>query len=79
MGPEERLELIGTLLATAPTKRGVVGREIAAADALARNQDPGTVAELLAEARQVGSVAAGACLDRLSRGEYAPAWPLRGD
>jgi hypothetical protein len=69
MGPEERLELIGTLLASAPTNSGVLGREIAAARALAENEDPLAVAALLEEAKQVGSPTASACLDRLWRPE----------
>ena len=78
MRPEQRLELIGTLLASAPASSGIHGREIVAARALARGQDPEAVAELLAEAKQAGSVAAGACLDRISRAESGPALGRRG-
>jgi hypothetical protein len=74
MGPDQRLETIGELLASAPTRSGVFGREVVAAHALASNEDPRGVAERLAEAKRVGSTAAGKCLQDLSRAQ--PGQPL---
>jgi hypothetical protein len=65
---EERLEMIAELLAAAPTRSGVFGREAAAARALAESGDLVTVVQVLVEARRVGSSAADACLLQLEEG-----------
>jgi hypothetical protein len=65
VGPEDRLEMIADLLDAAPTSSGRFGRETTAACALARDEDPRRVAELLDEARRVGSSVALRCLLRL--------------